>query len=402
MTQLSKKEKKILKFSVFLLMTMILFVSVSSEAKITSQNSLSHLNQTIDLENAIFNSNIVVYYTSNSSSHNIDGSITESEYLVNYNDSRSGMSLYIDRNQSDMFIGLVSPSDGWLAIGFNQLNQGMDDANFFMCSVVNGVTTVRDATTTDHHAPTLDNQSEVTDDVLAAAGSSSNGKTTVEFITPLLTTDPADFNFAVNQSNAIFLAYSTSTDFTKQHHAHSNILSMFIAPDYVHVPYKTILTTSIIPSDSQMEITEYENFTFTATLMNATNNVPINNESVYFYLKTSVGMLLLGSNTTDANGFAKINTMIDGYQVPGNITLIASTKHSLKYFDASSTISLPFIVVDAPVSSDPTDFIAPGITIIAVIGSLSAIWIIYGFIYFSIFRISREPLNKKKTVKGDN
>src|SRR3990172_3931408 len=119
-----------------LFLVMLTTPSLQAISSPTKQNG--NVQSILDLEQAILSSDVIAYYSANETIHKSDGIIGQNEYLDSRN-PLSGFQVYIDHNSSHLFIGLVSQTLGWVAIGFNQEGQGMSGANLIMGNVESGI-----------------------------------------------------------------------------------------------------------------------------------------------------------------------------------------------------------------------------------------------------------------------
>ncbi|MHA2105307.1 MAG: DOMON domain-containing protein, partial [Candidatus Hodarchaeales archaeon] len=320
---------------------MILSIVNSSLVDVLAEKS--EIDQdTISLEEEILSSSIIAYYQSSQENLTVDGVIDENEYLDDRLESVTGITIYLEHNNTHLFMGLSGPTIGWIAVGFNSQGNGMDNANLIMANVVDGVASVSDRYGKGHDEPILDTASGGTNDIISFNGLEIDGVTTIEFIMPLNSADGFDYPLVVNQSADIYFAYNRFDDLSEEHTDHSELnLKFFIAPEFLEVPEFTSL--DITTSKSTM-MTNHDNFTLTAKLIDQQSLNPIENESVDFFLKGSYGNLYLGTGITNSNGEATLTTSIENFQLE-EISFIIMYRGSLNYrvSDSESTFSFLYI-----------------------------------------------------------
>jgi len=104
-----------------------------------------------------------------------------------------------------------------VAIGFDP-DHRMRGANFVLCAVENGRVRTRDDYGNGSVSHTADTLLGGTDDILEAAGREEDGRTTVEFVIPLVTRDPYDKTLVPGETYDILVAYhETSDSFATRH-----------------------------------------------------------------------------------------------------------------------------------------------------------------------------------------
>ncbi|MDD5264223.1 MAG: hypothetical protein PHU43_05220 [Candidatus Bipolaricaulis sp.] len=145
----------------------------------------------------------------------IDGVIYEGEYA--HSTEAGGFQIHWSNDASFLRVGLISPGTGYLAIGFDPDNR-MQGANFVLAAVRSGQLWTRD----DYGNGPVTHASDVslggTDDILAAAGRESEGKTYVEFVIALNSGDRFDKPFTPGTTYDIVISFhETSDDFDTYH-----------------------------------------------------------------------------------------------------------------------------------------------------------------------------------------
>ncbi|MHA2224935.1 MAG: DOMON domain-containing protein [Candidatus Hodarchaeales archaeon] len=164
----------------------------------------------------------------------MDGLISQNEYEQHFHDPVTSISVFMQHNSSDMFIGLVSPSLGWVGIGFGPTGIGMNNSNIIIGFVTNSNNlSIADnyGVGTNHYADSLDGG---TDEVKASAGSENTSHTTMEFIFPLSTGDGThDHNFTLFQTYGFFLSRSIFDNFISMHPVHSPTYDVYIGGESI-------------------------------------------------------------------------------------------------------------------------------------------------------------------------
>lgn len=111
-----------------------------------------------------------------------------------------------------LFGAMEAPGTGWVAVGLDP-DFAMKGANMIFAWVEDGSLTVQDhygSSPTGHRA-------DKTDDILAAAGTESDGRTAVEFVIPLDSGDPQDKPLERGKTYRIILAYHRTFDGMRKH-----------------------------------------------------------------------------------------------------------------------------------------------------------------------------------------
>ncbi len=145
----------------------------------------------------------------------IDGVIYEGEYA--HSTEAGGFQIRWSNDASFLRVGLTSPGMGYLAIGFDP-DDRMQGANFVLAAVRNGQLWTRD----DYGNGPLTHASDAslggTDDILAAAGRESEGKTHVEFVIALNSGDRFDKRLTPGTTYDIVISFhETNDDFDTYH-----------------------------------------------------------------------------------------------------------------------------------------------------------------------------------------
>lgn len=147
----------------------------------------------------------------------IDGTIEEGEYPHTTTHSATGMTVYWYNDENEIYIGMVSPGTGWVAIGFDP-GFAMNKANFVFGYVSGGETRVSDQYGTSSFTHSPDDSLGGTDDITEYAGSEASGKTTIELRMPLDSGDPWDKPLKPGNTYTVRVAYQSSADdFNSKH-----------------------------------------------------------------------------------------------------------------------------------------------------------------------------------------
>lgn len=143
----------------------------------------------------------------------VDGMIEDEEYRHTLNDPATGITAHWQNDAIYLYVGLVSPGTGWVAIGFDP-EQRMKGANIIIGAVKDSELLVQDHFGT---APTS-HREDSTSQIVQAAGTEADGKIVIEFVIPLQSNDPSDKPLQPGQTVKVILAYHASSDsFSTKH-----------------------------------------------------------------------------------------------------------------------------------------------------------------------------------------
>ena len=152
----------------------------------------------------------------------IDAQITTNEYPFSYVDNASGITLYWHNDSKDLYIGLESQTEGWIAIGFDP-ERLMKDANIIFFALENGNLIARDDYGTSNFSHSSDEELGGSFDITEYAGKKENSITTIEFTIPLDSGDEFDRVLEPADSYSVILAVnSKNTDFDSKHSKRSS------------------------------------------------------------------------------------------------------------------------------------------------------------------------------------
>ncbi len=148
----------------------------------------------------------------------VDGRIETGEYA--HEIRLGGMDVHWSNDAELLWIGLSAPGTGYVSIGFDPVDRKVG-ANYIIGYVADGETIVRDHVGTRGNLHAADTEVGGTDDLLAAAGSETDGRTVLEFVIPLDSGDPQDRPLVPGETYVIQTAYqSERDDFISWHSRH--------------------------------------------------------------------------------------------------------------------------------------------------------------------------------------
>lgn len=161
------------------------------------------------------------YYTDIGWPPLVDGVIEEHEYLHSLTDEATGMELYWQIEGETLYVGLVSPGTGWAAIGFSPAHrmQGAD--------IIIGAVTDEGLVIEDHYgSSSTSHRRDESSRIIRAEGREAEGKTTVEFVIPLASSDPNDVSLTPGSEITVILAYQVSSDSLTARHTKRSTLTI--------------------------------------------------------------------------------------------------------------------------------------------------------------------------------
>jgi len=148
----------------------------------------------------------------------VDGIIDEGEYPSQIQEPYTNIKIYWFNDEVSLWVGLVSPGVGWVAIAFEPESYAHYGANIIIGYVENGQLFIGDHFGAEMTSHELDETLGGTNDILESAGTESEGKTTIEFKIPLNSGDQFDKVLEPNKSYNVFVAYhATANDFISEH-----------------------------------------------------------------------------------------------------------------------------------------------------------------------------------------
>jgi len=151
----------------------------------------------------------------------IDGRIAEGEYAHSYRDE-TGIELYWTVVGEEIYFGLRSPGEGWVALSLAPKGPMMQGGDIIIGYISNGELHIQDNYADSPAGHKADPELGGSDDILEAAGSEGEGGTVLEFKRRLDTGDEYDHPITAGEM-AIQLAYSEKDDFTSYHAERASI-----------------------------------------------------------------------------------------------------------------------------------------------------------------------------------
>lgn len=169
----------------------------------------------------------------------LDGRIESGEYRYSYFDAQIHASLYwtIDEEAGVIYLGLVSPTSGWVALSLAPTGPRMKGGDILIGYVKDGRVFVRDDYAHEVVSHTADTElsPEGTDNILESAGSSGPSGTVIEVVRPLTASDAYDKPIS-NDLIRVQLAYSEVADFDSYHVARTAVEINFYTGEVVPAP----------------------------------------------------------------------------------------------------------------------------------------------------------------------
>ncbi|MHA1991778.1 MAG: hypothetical protein ACXACX_20945 [Candidatus Hodarchaeales archaeon] len=372
---------------IFGLLWFILFVNFIHIISVSSKSNAT-INDEID--DAIAKADVDAYFDKTSVVE-LDGKISLDEYA--FNKTFSGVDIFVEHNKTHLFYGVITPTTGWIAIGFNVLDValGMADADFKLASVVNNIPYAVDAHSCNPACGAIGFGQPLNDtnDNIASFNGTEDTETTFEFLLPFNSSDSEDYSFGVNSSLTTFVAFGDNGNdaFSEYHKDHTDKLELFIIPERDQEISEVIIAIELSLSTGE-DIEGSEDFDFKANVTRLDNGSPIEGVVVTFYRKTSFnGEITLGSNITDANGTASIHTNFTLF-LDYNLTLFAKSdfkiEGNVKYLESETSLTVSYIFMDLEDEEIPDfgdiydpfqiSYLVPALTLTGVFISLTIIW----------------------------
>lgn len=148
-----------------------------------------------------------------------DGAIAPEEYRHVLIDEGTGVVLFWQNDATTLYVGLVGPGTGWVAVGFGARNQ-MQGANIVIGAVTDGVLTLED----QFGSGPFSHRGDKVSSLLQRGGSEVDGKTIIEFALPLATGEADDVGLTPGQTVTVILAFhATSDSLTTKHTRRSTV-----------------------------------------------------------------------------------------------------------------------------------------------------------------------------------
>jgi hypothetical protein len=378
---IKRREKKIF-------LSLLIFIMLLNFTNVINASNTSITSVSDEIDDAIAKADVDVYFD-NTSEVLLDGKITLDEYA--FNKTFSGVNIFVEHNKTHLFYGVISPTTGWVAIGFNDLDEGMADADFKLASVVNNIPYAVDAHSCNPACGLAGYGQPLNDtiDNIDSFNGTEDTETTFEFLLPFNSSDSEDYSFGINSSLTTFIAYGNvgEDEFSQQHLGHTNQLELFIIPERDQEISEIIVTIELSLSTGE-DIEGSEDFDFKANVTRLDNGLPIEGVVITFYRKTSFdGEIMLGSNITDTNGIAIIQTNFILF-LDNNLTLLAKSdfliEGNVKYLENESLLTVNYILIDLEDNEIPDfgdiynpfqiSYLVPALTLAGVFISLTIIW----------------------------
>jgi len=137
----------------------------------------------------------------------VDGMIADGEYRNTLTDRGTGIEVFWQNDGEMIYVGLVSPGTGWVAIGFDP-ERRMEGANILIAAVGDGALAIQEHSGTSQTGHREDAASQIVN----AGGTETDGQTIVEFSYPLDTGARDDKPLVPGTEVAIILAYHRNSD----------------------------------------------------------------------------------------------------------------------------------------------------------------------------------------------
>jgi len=153
----------------------------------------------------------------------VDGVVEEEEYTNRIVESRTGIVINWNNNETDLFIALESQGKGWVAIGIDPEN-AMKGANFIFGYVKEDETFVSDqyGSALFNHSPDISGGGS--EDIIEYKGTEDQEKTVFEFRILLDSRDTRDKTLEPGGEYKAIVAYQNSSDnFTTKHSKRGSI-----------------------------------------------------------------------------------------------------------------------------------------------------------------------------------
>jgi hypothetical protein len=144
----------------------------------------------------------------------IDGVINEDEYDDQY--VIEEVEIYIENDDDYIYIGLIGPGSGWVAIGFSPVEVHLG-ADFIFGAVIYGDTFVSDQYGSEQYKHQMDVSLGGSDDIIEYAGTENSG-TVIEIKRRMNSEDSYDILLESGKVYSIMIAYhQTDDDFEVRH-----------------------------------------------------------------------------------------------------------------------------------------------------------------------------------------
>ncbi|OLS26832.1 MAG: hypothetical protein HeimC3_07240 [Candidatus Heimdallarchaeota archaeon LC_3] len=360
-----------------------------------------------EIDDAIAGADVRAFFD-NSSEALLDGKISVDEYAFSnsFTDSiGDSVEIFVEHNKTHLFFGIITPTTGWAAIGFNDpdVTQGMRNADFKLASVINQVPYAVDAHACNPSCGLSGFGQPLNDSIdnIDAFNGTEDTKMTFEFVFPFNSTDIEDYSFGINSTLTTFVAYANDGDdeFSNQHLAYTSKLELYIIPEQAQTVTKVVTIIELSLSNREL-IEGNENFEIIANVTKNDTGLPIEGLLISFYRITSFGKLELGSNLTNTVGIARLQTNFTLY-ITENVTLLGESSFKIEgsdqYLEAKAFLTVKYISTHLEEENNPDfgniydpfqlNYLVPALTLAGAFLSLVIIWASFLYVIKSLFSI---------------
>lgn len=200
------------KFHMPFLIILIILIFIAPELVLAHEENMEGKGAMELFENA---KTIIVPYVANPGV-TIDGTIGAAEYsdYGRFVDEDTGMQAYLEHDNTNLYVGLKNPGNGWIAIGFgNDVKDMGKGANVIQGYIDNGTLLIR-----DNYAPKIDGEMEHDlvenlggkSDIISAKGVEDSSGTTIEFVIPLSSKDKYGRSLEAGKIYPLIIAFNNS------------------------------------------------------------------------------------------------------------------------------------------------------------------------------------------------
>jgi len=162
----------------------------------------------------------------------VDGIINDNEYPRQIQEPITEIKIYWYNDEIHLYIGLVSPGLGWIAIAFDPTYPDHYETNIIIGYVVDGQLFIWDHYGTGATIHESDETLGGTNDILESAGTELEGRTIVEFKIPLNSSDAYDKTLEPNETYTIIVAYHSTADYLASQHTATGIITIETIPEF--------------------------------------------------------------------------------------------------------------------------------------------------------------------------
>ena len=162
----------------------------------------------------------------------IDGIIQEGEYSRQIQEPSTDIRIHWYNDDVHLWIGVISPGLGWVAVGFEPESPFHQGANLIIGYVENEQFYINDEYGTNALVHELDENLGGTNNILISAGAESEGETIIEFKIPLDSGDEFDKVLKPNENYTILVAYQAIFDVSTYPHTAAGKISIRTIPEF--------------------------------------------------------------------------------------------------------------------------------------------------------------------------